>query len=690
MSFPCNYFNNINNNTNTQNSSGNLQNTSGNLQARSVSIYNDTVKNLSPNSPRKVSELLIRQLEIICENNCSKEQFPIELKERFHPLKECHFKDLEKLISKLSQGINQSDFNFHEALSSFFQEIENIDLNQIAKNFDTSTKLHSLFQELHEVKNVRNSFLQEDLSLPPLLSQLYEELKAWNSLNSSESFFSNLPPSFCSLFDELDELIFNKWSLTKAKTLKKKDIPFRFRKYTDKILNVKASPTKDRNAAALAFATGFAPAGIMAAALNKAELLSTPLKFALAAAPIIVGSTAQFWVGNQADNYGGRKTILQLLVTSAIGIASLAILTSQIDLASIDDLSLEVFGLGLSGIVAGAGLSVVPATFSIATRSGKANEAGIRQGFAGGIGTLSPGISNIIQAVAIDQIGLSNAYFIWLGISLFGTSLTHKYLNNSIYHQLVNKGIPPEKSKEISLWLGQELFPGTEICSVMEKLKTLSISEKNSVAVLAFNNVVSLGGLLSLIATLPFYFTERGSSQFDSLTYTGIFSIVNSLARTITGKTPLARRGELATKIGLATLGLGSVGLTFSRELSSSLPFLGVTAIGMGVANYGLFSWLAEEASNNFGIASGVVNGVGAMGGPILALALGALDLLNETEDTGYQFLLLPALAATALLCDKFLMPKNTREEAQNNGALTIEEVDDIEAQRRSIELQRI
>ncbi|MFT4553732.1 MAG: nitrate/nitrite transporter NarK [Chlamydiales bacterium] len=631
----------------------------GIFQGHSVNICDESRKESASNSNSKVASFLKNQFIDICQNNPSPENLSIDLKRRFVSLKGSLFCDLENLISGIAQNLNQTNFNLSEALTNFLQEIDCLDLNHIAKLFNSDTKLHRLFGELQEVKGSRGTLQEGNLSLPPLLFQLYEELKDWNSLQNSENDFDSLPPVINALFLEIEELAFSKCELGKIKSLKEEDIPLRFRKYTDAILNIKSSPTRDRNAAALAFATGFSPAGIMAATLSKAENLSTPLKFALAAAPIIVGSSTQSLVGNQADIYGGKKTVLQLLVTSAIGIATLAILVSQIEVSSLDTLSPGTLALGLSGIVAGAGLAVVPATFVMATPSGRASDAGMRQGIVGGMGTLSPGISNIIQAFAIKEIGMSNAYFLWLAMSVLGTSLTQHFLNSSIYHQLLDKEIPQKKAKEIALWLGQELFPNAEACSVIKKLKSLSKQEKRTMSILALNNVVSLGGLLSLVTTIPIHFTQKGTSQFNSLMYTGIFSIINSLTRTLTGKTCLARQGELATKIGLSVLAVGSTGLAFSQKLAVSLPFLGMTGIGMGISSYGLPAWLAEEVPNNFVIASGV----GAMGGPVLALDLGALGLLNESEDTEYQFLLLPFLALVAMLCDKFLMPQKNRAE---------------------------
>ena len=85
--------------------------------------------------------------------------------------------------------------------------------------------------------------------------------------------------------------------------------------------------------------------------------------------------------------------------------------------------------------------------------------------------------------------------------------------------------------------------------------------------------------------------------------------------------------------------------------------------------------WLHDILASKLGVLCGLIGAAGAMGGPVLALSLGALTLLDEEEDTDYQFLLVPALATLILLSNQFLMPKFNKPNLQTKGTLELETV---------------
>jgi NNP family nitrate/nitrite transporter-like MFS transporter len=394
------------------------------------------------------------------------------------------------------------------------------------------------------------------------------------------------------------------------------------------------------------FFIGFAAValyGPAAHAFQQSMHLSPLLVGLLVAAPALTGSLLRIPFGAWVDKVGGRLPMLVLFGTSIVGMWGLVFI-----LVTVPDVTVALYPIILLfGFMSGCGI----ATFSVGVPQVSywfpRNRQGTALGIYGGVGNLAPGLFTLILPFAIAAFGLAGSYLAWLAFLLIGTGIYGWLARDAYYFQLRARGTGVDEARGVAQSCGQELFPGNSVWGAL-----LTAADETRTWGLTFLYFVSFGGFLALTAWFPTYWTNL---HHLSLTDAGIlggvgFSLLAAVARV--GGGSLAERfgGEYMAAISFTIVLIGAALLTALTAFGINVAGELLIGLGMGLGNAAVFKMVPKYVPHAVGGASGLVGGLGALGGfvipPTLGLFAGALG------DSGYSggFFVYVVLAVAAIM----------------------------------------
>lgn len=384
----------------------------------------------------------------------------------------------------------------------------------------------------------------------------------------------------------------------------------------------------------------------------------------LVAAPQLTGSLLRIPFGAWVDKSGGRLPMLTLFGISIVGMWGLVFI-----LLTVRPVTFAAYPLVLLfGFMSGCGV----ATFSVGIPQVSywfpRDRQGLALGVYGGVGNIAPGLFTLILPFAIAAFGLVGSYIAWLIFLVVGTAIYAWFAVDAYYFQLRAKGVAADKAKAIAAERGEELFPSDSAWGAL-----LTAADEPRTWGLTFLYFVSFGGFLALTTWFPTYWTAL--HHFDAKT-AGIlggagFSLLGALVRVWGGDLSERLGGErLAIGAFVATLigaGLLSATASFAVDLAGEL----LIAIGMGLGNAAVFKLVPKFVPHAVGGASGIVGGLGALGGfiipPILGLFANALGAQGYVG--GYFVYVVLAIAAIIVsfgLARPAVLPADAKLEGGN------------------------
>ena len=370
--------------------------------------------------------------------------------------------------------------------------------------------------------------------------------------------------------------------------------------------NLRGSSTRGLVGTTLGFFVGFAAVALYGstATVFKGVFqdLNPILLALLVAAPNLSGALLRIPFGAWVDTTGGKKPFIVLFIF---------------------------------GILSGCGI----ATFSVGASQTSywfpKSKQGVALGAYAGFGNLAPGIfSLILPIIALPLLGLSGSYLAWLIFLILGTIAYCFVAENAWYFQLIKKGVSKEKAKEIAnKEYGQELFPNDK---VSESLVTSAKTWKTWALVIIY--FATFGGFLALTSWFPTYWTSFfGTKTITAGVLTAMYSLLTSLIRVYGGKLADKKGGEKVTIIALVIALIGAIFMTFAGSIGFAIVGIVILAIGMGIANGGVFKIVPNAVPHAVGGATGWIGGLGALGGFIIPIVMASFVSGTEGYSTGFS-----------------------------------------------------
>jgi MFS transporter, NNP family, nitrate/nitrite transporter len=394
------------------------------------------------------------------------------------------------------------------------------------------------------------------------------------------------------------------------------------------------------------FFIGFAAValyGPAAHAFQQSMQLSPLLVGLLVAAPQLTGSLLRIPFGAWVDKVGGRLPMLVLFGASIVGMWGLVFI-----LVTVPHVTAALYPvILLFGFMSGCGVASFSVGIPQVSYWFPRDRQGTVLGIYGGIGNLAPGVFTLLLPFAIAALGLAGSYLAWLAFLLIGTGIYGWLARDAYYFQLRARDVAPEEARSIAKSLGQELLPSESVWGALIKA-----ADETRTWGLTFLYFVSFGGFLALTAWFPTYWTNL---HHLSLTQAGMlggigFSLLAAVTRV--GGGSLAERfgGETMALVAFAIVLAGATLLTFITAFTVNVAGELAVGLGMGLGNAAVFKMVPKYVPQAVGGASGIVGGLGALGGfvipPTLGLFAGALG------DAGYSggFFVYVVLAVAAML----------------------------------------
>lgn len=413
--------------------------------------------------------------------------------------------------------------------------------------------------------------------------------------------------------------------------------------------NLKGNSVRGLTGATIGFFVGFAAVALYGstAAVFKGVFqdLNPVLLALLVAAPNLSGALLRIPFGAWVDTTGGKKPFIILFILSIIGMSGLYILVSFFR----DSLSSYYSLLFIFGILSGCGI----ATFSVGANQTSYWFPKSKQGFAlgayAGLGNLAPGIfSLVLPIIALPLLGLSGCYLAWLIFLILGTIIYCVVGQNAWYFQLIKKGLSKEEAKEIaSKKYGQELFPNSKASESLAK--SAKVWKTWALVIIYFS---TFGGFLALTSWLPTYwdsFFKTGTITAGVLT--AMYSLLTSIIRVFGGKIADKKGGEAVTAISLIIALIGAVVMTFASSLGLAIVGVILLAIGMGIANAGVFKIIPGAIPQATSGATGWVGGLGAFGGFLIPPIMASFVTANgEGYSTGFVVFIVLMIISVIIL----------------------------------------
>ncbi len=417
--------------------------------------------------------------------------------------------------------------------------------------------------------------------------------------------------------------------------------------HRDKEPGLRGSPTQGLSTATLGFAAGLTTIvfyGVAGPQFKERLGLSGAMLGMLLSSPHLTKALLRIVFGAWADELGGKRPLLILLITTLTGMGGLLFVLHVYG----DALNMAAFPiLIVCGLLAGAG----GATFSVGIPMTSfwypAKRQGYSLGVVAGAGNISPGLMNYVMPLLILTWGLAGAYLFWFLLVFLATAVFAVFGIDAYYFQLKQRGVNEEKAREIARAAGQEVFPAG---NGKESLKVSARNPRTWVLVLLYT-VSFGGGFTALAAWLPTYFILFHAVDVATAgLLAGVFTVYGSLTRIPGGILSDRWGGERVTTMGFAIMLLGSTVSMMSYSVVPGCVGTMILATGMGLANAGIFGLVPKYVPRAVGGASGWIGGVGGLGTLIVLPLLGTF--VDQMGSTGYAqgFIIFVILSAACMI----------------------------------------
>ena len=116
-----------------------------------------------------------------------------------------------------------------------------------------------------------------------------------------------------------------------------------------------------------------------------------------------------------------------------------------------------------------------------------------------------------------------------------------------------------------------------------------------------------------------------------------MYSLLTSLIRVYGGKLADKKGGEKVTIIALVIALIGAIFMTFAGSIGFAIVGVVILAIGMGIANGGVFKIVPNAVPHAVGGATGWIGGLGALGGFIIPIVMASFVSGTEGYSTGFS-----------------------------------------------------
>jgi NNP family nitrate/nitrite transporter-like MFS transporter len=370
--------------------------------------------------------------------------------------------------------------------------------------------------------------------------------------------------------------------------------------------------------------------------------LSPLLVGLLVAAPQLTGSLLRIPFGAWVDKVGGRLPMLTLFAASLVGMAGLVfilLVVPRVTPGLYPVILLFGFLSGCSVASFSVGIPQVSYWFP-------RDRQGTTLGIYGGVGNLAPGLFTLLLPLAIGSIGLAGSYVAWFVFLLVGAVIYGICVRDAPYFQARAQGLEPAAARAVAADAGQELFPRDSVWGAL----ALAAEETRTWG-LTFLYFVSFGGFLALTAWFPTYWInlhQMSLAQAGVLGGVG-FSLLAAVSRVLGGSLAERFGGErmalcafLIVLVGAALLSLFT---GFALDVGGEL----LIGFGMGLANAAVFKMVPKYVPQAVGGASGLVGGLGALGGFIIPPLLGVFAGVFGGAGYAGGFFTYVVLAAAAI-----------------------------------------
>jgi NNP family nitrate/nitrite transporter-like MFS transporter len=352
----------------------------------------------------------------------------------------------------------------------------------------------------------------------------------------------------------------------------------------------------------------------------------------LVAAPQLTGSLLRIPFGAWVDRVGGRLPMLTLFAMSLVGMWGLVFI-----LFTVKSLTVEVYPIIVFfGFLCGCGV----ASFSVGVPQVSywfpQKRQGTVLGAYGGIGNLAPGIFTLLLPLAIGAWGLAGSYLAWVAFLLIGTGIYAFFARDAYFFQLRKQGVPLDQCRSIARERGEELFPTGTVWQAI-----ITAAEDTRTWGLVSLYFVSFGGFLALTVWFPTYWINlHGIDPKTAGVIGGLgFAILAAVVRVLGGMLSERLGGERTAVLAFGAVLLSALVLTFVQDFTADLAAELLIAVGMGTGNAAVFKLVPKYVPAAVGGASGLVGGLGALGGFIIPLFLGAtVDALGSGGYAGGFF----------------------------------------------------
>ncbi len=409
---------------------------------------------------------------------------------------------------------------------------------------------------------------------------------------------------------------------------------------------LKGSPLQGLVMGTWGFFFGFAAValyGPAARSFQQSMQLSGLLVGLLVAAPQLSGSLLRIPFGAWVDKSGGRLPMISLFGISIASMWGLVFI-----LSNVHPITASVYPVVLLfGVMSGCGV----ATFSVGIPQVSywfpRSRQGTALGIYGGVGNLAPGLFTLILPFAMAAYGLAGSYLAWLGFLLLGTAIYGYLARDAWYFRLRDPGLAEDEPTVAAKACGQELFPRASAWGGL-----LSAADDPRTWGLVFLYFVSFGGFLALTTWFPIYWVSLHSFSPQMAGVLGGvgFSLVAALVRVYGGVLSEKVGGERLALAAFIILLAGAALLTAVTSFGINLVGELLIAIGMGFGNAAVFKMVPKYVPHAVGGASGLVGGLGALGGFVIPPILGMFaDAMGAAGYAG-GFFVYVVLGITAAL----------------------------------------
>lgn len=427
---------------------------------------------------------------------------------------------------------------------------------------------------------------------------------------------------------------------------------------------IAGSPTRTLWAATIGFFIGFGAVSLFGPTANSfIEVMKlTPGQVGfLVAIPMLTGSLLRIPFGAWVDNNGGKLPFVILLLASLVGIAGLwwMLLTFYPNRLNQSHYPLLLF----FGALGGCGI----ACFSVGTGQVAywfpKEKQGRALGVYAGLGNTSPGLVTVILPLIIAFGGLWSAYMISIAIVVVGIAVYLLLCQNAPYFQLRHAGASSEQARIAAPEHGQALFPQD---NAFKALIVAARTWRTWPLVLLY--FTTFGGFLALTAWLVTYWQAYfHASHWTAIILTAAFSLLSSLIRVPGGGWVDHLGGERVAVASLVLLLFGALVMTFANAFAIAVFGEALIAIGMGVNNAAVFGMLPKYVPKAVGGASGLIGGLGALGGFAVPPLLGQFVGWFGADGYAWGFAIYAVLALFSIALTGLLLATSKHAEGPDS-----------------------